>query len=361
MNNSSLPSDSPTTDYRLFLYTQLATGICLAILSPITITSNVLLLFTLFKDPLKCFRAPATYFIVALALVDLTTGLLVEPFFIMHRVATYVKGSPAPCEPYNTLYQIGVWLSYVGLNASFLLVLGLILTQYVAITYPHHYRSEVTTRRVLACVGFSLVYFTGFILLQFVVVPKETLFQVDLHLHSTLITVLLILSSAILLRSLRHFATESRRLVGESGVETGVHGRHTGKPRTNRISEKQFTIVTLLLSGVFIVCSLPHIITVHMRFYKKQHTLQERLDLSAAITIADEMMFVKVALDAFIYAWRLTKYRKSLKLVLTCRRNQVLPETTEVMTMENFTFQQYNPELSSNHQDRPKINLHDQL
>jgi len=360
MNNSSLSSDSPTAGYRLFFYTQLATGICLAILSPVTITSNVLLLFTLFKDPLKCFRAPATYFIVALALVDLTTGLLVEPFFIMHRVASYTKWSPVPGEPYHTLYQIGIWLSYVGLNASFLLVLGLILTQYVAITYPHHYRSEVTTRRVLACVGFSLVYFTGFILLQFVDVPKETLFQVDLHLHSTLITVLLILSSAMLLRSFRHFAKESRQLVGGGGVETRVHGRHTDNPRTNRISEKQFTIVTLLLSGVFVVCSLPHIITVHMRLYKKQQTLQESLDLFAAITIANEMMFVKVALDAFIYAWRLAKYRRSLKLVLTCGRNRVLPETTEVMTMENFTFQKHNPELSSSHQDCPKINLHDQ-
>ena len=366
MKNSSLLFDSPTTDYRLYFYTELATGISLAILSPITITSNVLLLFTLFKDPLKCFRTPATYFIVALASVDLTTGLLVEPFFIMHRVARYVKWSSAPGEPYHTLHQIGIWLSYVGLNASFLLVLGLILTQYIAITYPHHYRSEVTTHRVLASVGFSLGYFTGFILLQFVVVPKETLFQIDLHLHSTLITVLLILSSAMLLRSFRQFANESRRLWGRRGAETRANGRHTSESRMNRISEKQFTIVTLLLSGIFIVCSLPHIITVHISIYKKRETLQDGLDLFAAVTIANEMMFVKVALDAFIYAWRLTKYRRSLKLVLTCRTNQVLPENTRERTMENFTFQQHNPEsnsrqfISDNDEEHPNINLHSQ-
>ena len=343
-NSSSLPSGSPTTDYRLFFYTELATGICLAIISPITITSNVLLLFTLFKDPLKCFRTPATYFIVALALVDLTTGLLVEPLFITYRVATYLKWTSAPGEPYHTFFQIGIWFSNVGLNTSFLLVLGLILTQYIAITYPHHYRSKVTTRRVLACVGFSLVYFTGFTLLQFVVVPKEILFEVDLHLHSTLITVLLILSSAMLLKSFRQFANESRRLWGRRRFETRAHERHTGKPRMNRISEKQFTIVTLLLSGIFIACSLPHIITVYLRVYKKRETRQEDLDLFVAITIANDMMFVKVALDAFIYAWRLTKYRRSLKLVLTCRTNQVVPETTEERTMENFTFQQHNLE-----------------
>lgn len=114
------------------------------------------------------------------------------------------------------------------------------------------------------------------------------------------------------------------------------------------------------------MCSLPHIITVHISIYKKRETLQEDLDLSAAITIANEMMFVKVALDAFIYAWRLTKYRRSLKLVLTRRTNQVLPETTKERTMENFTFQQHNPESSSrqffnvNDEERPNINLHGQ-
>ena len=81
MKNSTLPPNSPTADYRLYLYTQLATGICLMILSPVTVISNALLLFTIFKDPLKCFRTPATYFMVALAFVDLKTGLLVAPFF----------------------------------------------------------------------------------------------------------------------------------------------------------------------------------------------------------------------------------------------------------------------------------------
>ncbi|KAJ7387000.1 hypothetical protein OS493_003963 [Desmophyllum pertusum] len=103
------------------------------------------------------------------------------------------------------------------------------------------------------------------------------------------------------------------------------------------------------VARILIVCSLPHIITLHIKFYTKLDTLQEKLDLSAAITIGDEMMFLKVALDAFIYAWRLTKYRRSLKMVLTCHANQVASEATEMRTMENFTFQQQNPETSSHH------------
>ena len=197
----------------------------------------------------------------------------------------------------------------------------------------------MTTRRVLACVCLSLVYFTGFILVQFAGVPQATLFQVDLHLHSTLITILLILSSAMLLRSFRQFAKASRRVAGVGSVENGGMSGHSGKRRGNRVSERQFTFVILLLSGILIVCSLPHVITLHIKFYTKQETEQERLDLSAAITIGDEMMFVKVALDAFIYAWRLTKYRRSLKIVLACRQNQITSEVTEERTVDNFTVQ----------------------
>ena len=339
-SNSTSPSNSSSADYRLYLYTHLATGISLMILSPITIISNGLLLLTILKDPLKCFRTPATYFIVALALVDLTTGLFVETFFIIFRVASNMQWSPSPSKPYSNLYQIGISFSTVGINMSFLLVLGLILTQFLAITYPHHYKSAVTTRRVLACAGFSLVYFTGFILLQFVGVSIFTLWKVDLHLHATPITILLITGSAMLLRSYRQYAKASRRFESARSFE---NRDASSRRQTNRISERQFTIVILLLSGILIVCGLPHIIVLHIKFYTKQKTRQEDLNLFASSTIADEMMFVKVALDAFIYAWRLEKYRRSVRLVLKGLPCQVKTEASEMINMNNFPLQQQNP------------------
>ena len=335
---------SSSLDLTLYLNTQLGTAICLIILSPVTVISNVLLLLTIFKDPLKCFRTPATHFIVALALVDFTTGVFIEPFFIMGRMLQYFTWSLVLREPYKSLSQFGVLFSYVGLNSSFLLVLGLIWSQYIAITFPHRYRSIVTTRRVLACIVLSCVYFIVFILLQFAGVQLQTLFQVDLHLHSTLIEVLLILGSFMLLRSFRKFAKTSRRLRARTeNSEAQNTRRHAGTTRNNKVSKRQFTIVTLLLSGILIVCALPHIILVHVSLYMKHETLQERLDIRAGITIGDEMMFLKVALDVFIYAWRLTKYRRSLKIVLGCRASQVEPGATEIKTMEK----QRKPESST--------------
>ena len=333
MSDSTSPSNSSSADFRFLLYTQLATGISLAVLSPITITSNVLLLLTIFKDPLKCFRTPATYLIIALALVDLATGLLVEPFFVMYRVASYMQWSLTPGEPYNSLSQIGIWCSTVVLNGSFLFVLGLVWSQFIAITYPHRYHSVVTTRTIFGFVGFAFVYFTGFVLLQFAGVSTSTLLQVDLHFHATPITILLIIGCGMLLKSFHRYATASRQFVAAGSQED----RDVIRSPSKEISERQFTTVILLLSGILILCTLPHIITVHIIFYKKQGTLQESLNLWAANIIADELMFVKVALDGFIYAWRLTKYRRSLKLVLTCQTHQDESVGLEMTTVTNNT------------------------
>ena len=225
MNNST---NSSRADPTFYLTTQLATGIVLTILSPVTVISNALLLFTIFKDPLKCFRTPPTYFIVALAFVDLITGIFIEPFFIMARLVRYITWTIRLVnEPYKSLWFFGGMFSYVGLNASFLLVLGLIVSQFIAITYPHRYRAIVTTRRVLACVILSCVYFTGFILLQYVGVPLSTLYKVDLHLHSTLITVLLISSSLLLLISFHKFAETSRSTHHNAKLRNSIRARST--------------------------------------------------------------------------------------------------------------------------------------
>ena len=89
--NISATSNSSFVDGRFYLYTQLATGISLMILSPITVISNLLLLLTIYKDPLKCFHTPASYLIIALGCVDFTTGLVMEPLFIAYRLASYLK------------------------------------------------------------------------------------------------------------------------------------------------------------------------------------------------------------------------------------------------------------------------------
>ena len=143
---------------------------------------------------------------------------------------------------------------------------------------------------------------------------SSAIHQINLHFHATVITILLFVGSAILLRSLRRFAKESRQNEDDEGL-------------------RQLTVATLLLSAILIACTLAHIITLNIWFYTELETPQDTLHLYAAMTIADEMLFIKVAADVFIYAWRLPYYRKFLKVVLTRAGQQTGNEATEMVTM----------------------------
>ena len=94
-----------------------------------------------------------------------------------------------------------------------------------------------------------------------------SLLQINLHFHATVITILLFVGSAILLRSLRRFAKESRQNEDDKGL-------------------RQLTVATLFLSAILIACALAHIITLSIWFYTELETPQ--------LTIADEMLFIKV-------------------------------------------------------------------
>lgn len=49
----------------------------------------------------------------------------------------------------------------------------------------------------------------------------------------------------------------------------------------------------------------------------------ENINIHIGLRISDLMLFIKVALDIFIYAWRLPSYRRALRCTLYGRRRAV--------------------------------------
>lgn len=95
--NSSQSSDSSACFFALpdvskkdsFLYqSTLATCIVTLLFSPITIAANGLILTAIWKNP--SLRSPSYVLLAGLALTDLFTGLIVEPFFAARRISDEV-------------------------------------------------------------------------------------------------------------------------------------------------------------------------------------------------------------------------------------------------------------------------------
>ncbi|XP_022798127.1 histamine H2 receptor-like [Stylophora pistillata] len=308
--------------YGPYITTLYMSAFLLSIFSPITVVSNTLLLVAIYKDPFKSFRKPVTYFIISLALVDLVTGLIVEPFFAVYYFACHFYQTFRPGKYFEYLFKISTFLSIIVLSSSFFLVLALTTTQYIAITFPHRYKILFTKKRVLVAVCCHFVYFAIFSSLQYTKIPADVYLRINLHLHPTVVGVLLTVAHIFLYKSFRRFSQRSKAIRKRSSVSRSLNqrseGAHGSKNETKH--QKQLTVVALMLSALLILCSFPHIVAFYIFLYTKPMSFDFLLKISIALRVSDVILFFKVALDAYIYAWRHPKYRKALKDALLCFR-----------------------------------------
>ncbi|XP_032220491.1 histamine H2 receptor [Nematostella vectensis] len=344
-NNSTSAQQMP--DFSAYFYCEYLSAIFYCVLSPFTVGANGLLLAAIYKDPLKCFRTPVTYFIVGLALVDLLTGLVVEPFFAVYYFSRYFYGFLNVSPTINLLATIAGFMSTVGLSTSFLIVLALSFSQFIAITFPHKYRVLITTRRVLICMINVVLYFIAFSLLQVfnTNIPKDLFWRMDLYLHATIIPILLVISHAFIFRSFKRFSKKSEKMGAQakrvdntlvvhssnnnSNTELIKPSKKTAQISKSKANQKQLTIVTLLLSAVLLFCSLPHTIGFYLFLHIEWKAPSEEIAINIAIRVTDAILFLKVLLDPFIYCWRLPKYRAALRNTLMCREKSEINHSVE--------------------------------
>lgn len=326
VNGSAEPNRSAHLENLLSLYMkfELAEGICLSIMSLLTVSANILLLIAVWKDPEKSFRSPTTYFLIGLGITDLLTGATTEPFFALYYIIRFLRGGKNIPVSISRLHNVGQSISTVTISSSYLIILGLSMSQYVAIKWPHKYKVLITRNRVIVSVLLSWLYFICFILvLTFSPNIDTTLFlKVDLALHPVLISSVLFITLILLYRVFMR-QVQQRKSFRESpkNLQGGAKGRSDNLQR-------QFTIVTFYLAAILLISALPHIAVQFVWLYAEL-PLEGVYYIFMALRIRDLLLFLKVALDAFIYAWRLPAYRQALKKSLKCSKTTRKPQSEE--------------------------------
>ncbi len=129
----------------------------------------------------------------------------------------------------------------------------------------------------------------------------------DLFIHSYLSAFV-----TIAIYILLHFVMKKKMAAGNSlrgQTETQDSGKHIQVQRN-------FVLVNFMLLTVLIVCNMPGAIfwTIHM--FSKDNVFFAN-DLIANLMV-DNLLYLKVLLDPFVYAWRMPKYRESLSKII-CR------------------------------------------
>ena len=199
----------------------------------------------------------------------------------------------------------------VTMTVSFLIIFAFTLTQYIVVSSPLKYACFVTSRRVLISVVGIYFYSTTFWCLQLTGVPGSTLDMIDLVLHNYLMIFITIAIYILLHRVMKKKMTAGNKLQGE------VHTR--GEERKHAQVQRNFVRVNFFLLTVLITCSLPSSVTwTVLSFSVDSKTPPVKVYIIQLMV--DNLLYLKFLLDPFVYAWRMTKYRKAFYKSVCCQQ-----------------------------------------
>jgi len=316
-----------------YYHVDIASGIFLAVVSLLTIFGNGLLLLAIGRDPFKTFRTPVTFFIIGLAAADFLTGITVCPIYALHLIAVYsaMKNSDsALLQGTAKATKISHHISLATMNSSYIILLLFTWSQFTAISFPHKHRVLVTKRRVVGCVISTWLYSTTFAILPLMKVPETTFWKIDLYFHTTGSLFFLAVAYFCLYKAFRRQVRRLHSLKSNNTLAIQQRQRRTRR-------ERQFTVVNLLLLTFVISCTVPTAVVSYLFFQWDNKNPFRNLKLQIATLIANDVLFLKFALDPLIYAWRLVQYRRALKSILLCNRRRNDVDEPFSYTMNNQT------------------------
>ncbi|KAK3722843.1 hypothetical protein QZH41_007799 [Actinostola sp. cb2023] len=214
--------------------------------------SNSLLLFTLHKDPLKCFhRRASTVFIQGLALSDFLVGIFVQPVYVISLSFEVTK------RKVKGLHDIAVISSHVGAKISILTLMALAVDRLLAITLPWKYNTIVTRRRVMVTTVIIWLSIAVFEASHSVPSIEQVLHEIDLHLQTTVPVIGLLI---IFIATYLSFRKHSRNTVFAQS-----DGNRSNQNRVGNLRFEKRILITILLIMIVVLVSLsPYLIVQYL-------------------------------------------------------------------------------------------------
>lgn len=278
------------------------------ILATLTVCGNLLLLTTIVFDPLRCLRTPSTYFIANLAFSDLLIGLLIGYGHALIEYFLYVDGTKP--------YWISVVINIGGgttLISGIWTVITMAFDRYIAVTDPLHYKERVTVRRVVIYIVLSWPLAMALPAFYPLAGQTWTIFLLAFsHTHFTIPVFVLLVVYFRIFRSLSSRRSELVRLASTTSTMTL---RHT----LERERKMAFTSFTILM--LFCASFLPFYIKIQLLCFCK---CLETITYITFDYISHAFLYFSSLMDPFLYAWRVPKFRRSLRECFRIKRRNVV-------------------------------------
>jgi hypothetical protein len=269
-------------------------------ISVIAIIANVLLLFAIYKNPLKCCRNSTAYFITNLSIADLLNSL----FHLEELLVSQTKYKSTLCLP-------GSWGTFHELFGAFVYLLTfpsvtiLALERYLCIAHPLWHQVKVTSQLCRVCIAVVWIIngvFTAITMYFSNLMPVAAGLLTGYPSTFYIITILIYLQAFFSIRK-QHLSLETDISRSES----------TKRMIQLRLKNQNCFLTTVLIINIFLTFGIiPTIISTSF-----ERTVEERT--RSFFYAADILFLINIASNPFLYIWRLPKYRKTFLVTYCCK------------------------------------------
>ena len=271
-------------------------GIILSVIAPVIIISNGLVVYTVWKDPLKNLRNASPNFILqSMAVAHLLVGLMLAPVDA-YWLLTIAVADKMPFS-FHAIYS----LSTTFLGASFAHVLLLSIDRLCAVFRPLKYKAIVTRRRINLAVTLLWVYFicfgiatfmlkNGFFVTSFVFIVQSFVF----------LNVNFCLYLAILYRLRKNNKLWQKRIL-EDSVRVSQQIYADKEARLARILAVAIVVSFFIVTPYFVLITLVY-------FCVPCYSYPMLLLISTGLETT--LSHLQSVMNPFVFCWRLPRYRQ---------------------------------------------------
>ena len=291
-------SSDPNYDFYVSIIDDSAFWLALAvsgfILALVIVVGNALLLFTIYKDPRKSLRSPPCLLIANLSASDFLQGLLSVSFVALRDVYRFEQVHM----PYVVVIKAIIYtVLTTTLFVSSYSIIAMSLTCYVAINNPMEYKSVITKKRVKIFIAVLWVISLTTCVLPVTNISEKTYTLIYLHTHASLPAILL---TVIYINVFRALARRSRELQ-VNRIDVIVSSKHVLE------RERKMTFTIIIILALFYVSYMPQYVTLHLLHLCD--SCQQSITFHKIDVVLSRFLFLSSAINPFIYAWRVPKYR----------------------------------------------------
>ncbi|XP_078357124.1 adenosine receptor A1-like [Oculina patagonica] len=272
-------------------------GIFYLFVSVITVVGNGLVIFAVWKDPLKVLRTtPTNFILLSLAIADFIVGLVNAPGLAAWFLRIGVKNK----DPWY-FQSILIIFTTALLIVSVSHILFLTLDRYFALATPLKYRTRITKRRVV------ITTFAMWICCFCYAVSTSIIQQYFPVMWFIAVAVIFLFSESafiLYLMTLVYLIKHSRARIMVENSQSNAASLYQREKKVFRV------IISVII--VYDICFTPWMVTQFVLYFCQRCQNYYKVVI-ICYNVAMVLLFVNSALNPFLYSWRFSKFRATFK------------------------------------------------